>query len=694
VKSRTQVLIGFCSALIVTLVAVSDMGRTSPGGLSAVHQRVPELSGRNDCSECHGGLFGTLKESCLDCHAPIAGQLEESRGLHGTLGARAEQCGLCHGEHHGAAAPIVHAQSFALAGVRDRAQFDHALVGFVLDGAHVGLECAQCHEHADVPVLPGGAQRFLGLSRDCASCHEDNHEGEMRVACASCHGQETWDGLASLGHERFLPLLGGHAGLECAQCHAADGPQALDLLGRREVREAPRACAACHESPHSEGFARGTAELAELPPGEACVTCHAAEHESFRAEGLGALTAEQHAASGFALEPPHEALECAQCHDPQRKRFARRYPGRTSEQCSACHADVHEGQFASGPFAGEECSACHDPLRFEPHAFTAESHARTALRLEGRHLELECEACHERPEAPTGSEPRSRVFRGTPADCDACHADAHAGFFAPFLEELARPVHGECEHCHEATSFADAGPGFEHGAFTGFDVLGAHAESDCTACHEPRPEPDEAKRTFGRVEERFGPFEGCVTCHTDPHGGRFDTDYGFPEEVEGRSDCARCHVESSWRALARAFDHGYWTGFALSGAHGAAACAECHEPELAPSRLGRTTSEAAGSGCSDCHDDPHAGQFADEFGQTACARCHASEPENFLTFDHESDARFALGEAHQALSCDACHPSAPRSGAMVVHFRPLGTDCTDCHGSNAGVQLRRTPRKR
>ena len=37
-RSRTQVLIAFFSAMIVTLVAVSDMGRTSPGGLAAVHQ--------------------------------------------------------------------------------------------------------------------------------------------------------------------------------------------------------------------------------------------------------------------------------------------------------------------------------------------------------------------------------------------------------------------------------------------------------------------------------------------------------------------------------------------------------------------------------------------------------------------------------------------------------------------------------
>src|SRR6185436_20681721 len=60
VRSRTQVLIAFFSAMVVTLVAISDMGRTSPGELSEVHRRVGELAGRNDCSECHGGLFGDM----------------------------------------------------------------------------------------------------------------------------------------------------------------------------------------------------------------------------------------------------------------------------------------------------------------------------------------------------------------------------------------------------------------------------------------------------------------------------------------------------------------------------------------------------------------------------------------------------------------------------------------------------------
>jgi hypothetical protein len=698
VKSYTQVLIAFFSAMAVTLVAVSDMRRSSPGALATVHQRVPELAGRNDCSECHGGLLGTLQEACLACHEPIEAQLADGHGLHGTLGARSEQCGLCHAEHHGANAPLVHGQSFALAGVPKADAFDHRLVGFVLDGAHAPLECGECHVNARAAILPAGETRFLGLERDCASCHEDPHEGRMRSACASCHGQETWDGLSSLEHERFLPLVGPHA-LACTECHAPEDAHALEIVGGKGERPAARECATCHESPHRSPFVAGVAVAAGLAPGQVCGTCHAAEHVTFHEPGLTAMSPEQHALSGFALAPPHDAPACADCHtaDPTgpasaRARpgdFAARYPGRAPAQCSACHADVHEGQFETGPFAGAECDACHDPLRFEPHAFGAEEHGRTALELTGKHLEAACEECHAK-----ASPDSARAFRGTSAECDACHADAHAAFFEPVTELLAEVEHGECARCHDAESFAGAAADFEHETFTGFAVLGAHAQSECTSCHVPAAGPDATGRTFGRVEAHFGAFTGCVSCHADPHGGLFEEETGSPAEVEGSTDCARCHVESSFRALRREFDHGSWTGFALAGAHAAASCAACHPPLPGPSDEGRTSAVAAGASCSDCHEDPHARQFADEFGVTDCARCHVSEADDFLDFDHETDARFALGQAHAALACDACHATEQRSALAFVRFRPLGRECTDCHGSNAEVLLRRQPRKR
>ena len=47
------------------------------------------------------------------------------------------------------------------------------------------------------------------------------------------------------------------------------------------------------------------------------------------------------------------------------------------------------------------------------------------------------------------------------------------------------------------------------------------------------------------------------------------------------------------------------------------------------------------------------------------------------------DARFELGDAHRALACSACHEAwASDNGIEVVKYKPLGTQCTDCHGAH------------
>jgi hypothetical protein len=667
------------------------MRRSSPGALASVHQRESKLNGPNDCSACHGGIFGTLREACLECHEAVEEQLAEPSGLHGTLGPRAEQCGLCHGEHHGTATALVHRQSFALAGVRDPEAFDHALVGFIMDGAHLPLDCTECHANARTAVLEAGQHRFLGLDQDCATCHEDVHEGRFALSCASCHGQSTWDGLHSLGHEEFLPLVGGHA-LACTECHGEGTKHALDIVGGPDfvggIRRRPpaRTCVDCHESPHREEFVGGVAKLVGEAPGASCATCHAADHESFHERELLAMTPELHAASGFPLAEPHQEVACRDCHAVEPRDFAARFPGRSADACSVCHADPHGGQFAEGPFSQGDCLACHERTHFEPHAFTVEDHARTALVLDGKHATTDCDGCHEKP-----AEDAPRVFRGTDTQCDGCHQDAHAGFFAK-LTKGAAPAHGDCERCHDAQSFAGAEKGFEHARWTGFAVEGAHAEAACTVCHALAAEPDATGRRFGRVHELFGAFTGCATCHADPHGGRFDDDE-LPASVAGRGDCARCHTDSSWRAQVRDFDHGYWTGFALFEEHGSAGCAACHAPLPGSTDDGRTVAMADGAGCADCHEDPHAGQFVED-GASDCQRCHDDEYEDFLSFDHERDARFALGEAHIDLACSACHFEEPRDGVALVRYRPLGTECVDCHGKNAEVLLRRKPRTR
>jgi hypothetical protein len=687
VKRSLQLGIALCSAGAVVLVAVVDTRRTSPGPLTAVHHADPELEGARNCSACHGGWFSSMSASCQDCHELISEQIETAEGLHGAVSpSRARQCALCHSEHHGPGFAIVNKQSFALAGVPDAAAFDHQLVGFDMQGRHRELECSECHENAGVAVLPAGARRFVGLDQSCVTCHEDVHEGAFVLSCTACHGQQTWEELHSTGHERHLPLVGGHAAVSCRECHDEEDPHSLEVLGGGVDSPASRRCLDCHESPHDDAFVRGVAELAALPLEAACGACHLPEHTSFRESDVS-VTPEQHASSGFVLDPPHDAAACADCHTADEPLFEARYPGRTQEQCSACHADPHGGQFLTGPFAGAECTACHESLRFEPHAFTAEQHELAALPLDGAHLDTECNECHVDP--PPGV---PRVFRGTESRCEDCHQDAHRGFFEPFAAALAEVAAGECSRCHGTASFTGAGAAFEHAPWTGFPILGAHAQQDCESCHPRSEPPDDAGRTFGFVAEHFGRYQGCATCHEDVHQGAFDG-AEHPRVVQGRKDCARCHVETSFRAFEERFDHALWTGYVLTGPHAQIDCSACHAPLRKRDEQGRTWARAKGNQCADCHQDPHAGQFA-AGGATDCARCHVEDRPDYLVFDHDRDSRFPLSEAHERVACSACHRTTLAAGKEVVHYRPLGMECVDCHGVSEDVLLRRKSRKK
>lgn len=686
--SSPRLWITICSLLAVSMFAIVDLRRTSPGPVSTVHAQLEELDGGESCAQCHGGWFSNMTDSCLECHAVIREQMEAKKGIHGTVANEtAQHCASCHGEHHGASFALVNDSSFRGTGAKSTAEFDHRFVGFDMNGRHSEIGCVECHEHSDDSVLLEGTTRYLGLAQDCASCHEDPHEGRMQVACAACHGQTKWDELHSEGHEKNLPLVGGHGALNCRECHATTSAHSLESMGSTKARPEARDCMACHASPHTNAFANGAAQIASKPVGGSCVSCHAADHTSFRQPGL-TITAEQHAQSGFPLTMPHDKALCADCHDPAGLAFAARYAGRSPDACSTCHADPHGGQFAHGPFANQECTTCHDRAHFVPNAFTAEKHALAALPLDGTHATIDCNECHTRPTPET-----PRTFHGTASQCVECHQDAHGGFFDGVLAPEELPKNGACAECHNTTKFAQIPPpGFDHERFTDFAIQGAHAQSECSSCHPSAAAADESGRTFGRVETHFGTFTGCVTCHKDPHQGSFDTS-ALPAEVDGRTDCARCHDESSFRSFSHGFDHGRWTGFQLAGAHEEATCSACHEPIRPADAIGRTWQKALGSACSDCHVDPHAGQFEGR-GSARCAQCHTDSTKSFLSFNHDRDARFPLREQHEGLECAACHKSeTAQDGREFVRYRPLGTECVDCHGVHEDVLMHRKRRR-
>ena len=422
----------------VSLVAVVSMGivsleRTAPGPLSAVHAKAFEAEdvALNECSACHGGWFESMAGACYDCHDEIEGDLDEGQGMHGTMpdGIVLESCGSCHGEHNGPGFQLAGPRSFKVAGAGSREEFDHERVGFEFAGAHLELDCSECHVNADAEVLEPDQMRFRGLDQRCASCHEDDHAPVFPEDCTTCHDQEDWSEQRWDKHASFFERAGAHAQEDCTTCHLPSATpdetgrsfgRVAELLALRGVDLEARAgghgrvrnqdCRLCHEDVHAGSF-----ELADGAQ-PSCADCHSLV--SFRS-GLDDF--DHGAATGFSLGGGHAELDCTACHvdDPS---AARGRALATGANCASCHEEPHGGQFEAAP-RGADCARCHAPEApfLEPFF---DHNTDSAFALEGRHVELDCAACHGLEEI-AGAE--RRRYWPLDGDCAACHGVAEGG---------------------------------------------------------------------------------------------------------------------------------------------------------------------------------------------------------------------------------------------------------------------------
>ncbi|MDP9149058.1 MAG: hypothetical protein M3O36_03830 [Myxococcota bacterium] len=258
-----------------------------------------------------------------------------------------------------------------------------------------------------------------------------------------------------------------------------------------------------------------------------------------------------------------------------------------------------------------------------------------------------------------------RVDQGA---CLKCHDDLGARIAA------GKGLHGlqykgkACEGCHVEHLGAAAlmrWPGgdqtkLDH-AQTGWVLNGAHKTPPCAKCHTKIN--SRGNKTF------LGLSTACVSCHKDPHEGRFDR------------GCVSCHTEASWKELnLKTFDHDL-AHFALKGAHQSVTCVKCHfEP---PKYVGLKF-----AACTDCHKDPHEGRLG-----PACTDCHDDARWKPVTFAHTAGKHpgTSLANGHALVACATCHDRgnlvAPSKGQECVschkpvHKAPFGRACASCHAS-------------
>ncbi len=530
-------------------------GQTSWEGAAFDHNAVFELLGAHataDCTSCHvGDRYAGTPRDCFSCHAEeyestsdpnhrSAGFSTSCEDCHDSLdwknaavdhdeffaltgGHRQLACLACHADgyegtptdcfschandynatedpNHSAAGFPTDCESCHDTTSWNNATFDHD--SWALTGSHATTSCASCH-----------ADGFEGTPTDCFSCHAEdydrttdpNHrEAGFPVTCEDCHDTSNWGG-ADFDHDELFELTGGHAGLECASCHA-DG-----------FEDTPTDCYACHADDYDRTTEPDHRE-AGFPT--SCEDCHTIanwnadlDHDAF-----------------FPLTGAHRALECESCH-------ADGYDG-TPTDCYSCHVNDYNGtEDPNHTDAGfpTTCEDCHTTSNwdatFDHDAF---------YPLTGAHRPLECESCH------------ADGYDGTPTDCYSCHVNDYNGTEDPNHSAAGFPT--TCEDCHTTS---DWNATFDHDAF--YPLTGRHRPLSCESCHADGYDgtptdcfachSDDYDRTTDPNHRSAGFPTSCEECHTtsDWDDATFDHDGLYFPIYSGKHEdewdqCTDCHV--------------------------------------------------------------------------------------------------------------------------------------------------------
>jgi NMD protein affecting ribosome stability and mRNA decay len=390
--------------------------------------------------------------------------------------------------------------------IRAVPEFDHNKTRYPLRGLHEGVACTQCHAK---PV-------FSNTGTNCADCHADIHRRQMGANCEQCHTVKGWSLVLQRvrEHDNRFPLIGGHAGLDCADCHKSEAVGQFQGLSIQ--------CYSCHQNTYQQTNA--PSHVASGFPIQ-CEQCHTIN------SWLGAKF-DHLKFTGFALTGTHATLDCTACH------AGGRYKG-TPAACVGCH--LPDFQRANNPNhvalgLPQTCQECHTTSAWQPASF---NHDAVGFPLTGGHAKLQCDQCHK------GN------YNLTTATCVSCHLTDYQGTKSP--NHISSGFPQQCEVCHSTSGWTPAT--FDHSK-TGWALTGLHAPVACTLCH--------TNNNYSLTTT------ACVACHLKEYQATTSPNHvsvGFPQQ------CDVCHTTAGWTLAT--FNHNN-TSFPLTGAHTTVACANCH----------------------------------------------------------------------------------------------------------------------
>jgi hypothetical protein len=601
--------------LILLLTITVSYSQISPGELSEAHK---SLEGMSNCTQCHELGEKVYDRKCLECHKEIQTLINQKRGLHAKPSVIKQDCFECHSEHHGRKFDMVRF---------DEDNFNHNDTGYKLEGKHDIIDCRACHkpDYIQDNEIRKRKNTFLGLNKECLSCHEDFHQKTLSKDCMQCHDTQAFRPASKFNHDKAdFKLEGKHVKVNCKECHKTIVKNGKEFQEFANIDS--KDCISCHQDPHENKL-----------PGQ-CAACHTEDSFSFF-KGQGNF---DHKKTNFDLKGKHNTVDCFQCHkETDRPLMVFQDNLRINENdCVQCHEDVHEAKF------GLDCARCHSEQSF--HALKnmkSFDHAVTDYPLEGKHIDVDCKQCHK------GSYTKAIDFSA----CNKCHDDYHKGEFKE------NGISADCAECHSLQE------GFEYSLYTleqhqknSFPLEGAHVATPCYACHVS--ETDDRWK-FNELGSK------CIDCHKDFHKNYINEKF-YPNQ-----DCNACHTNESWEEVA--FDHEK-TNWPLEGKHLQVNCRQCHFVENPENKqVADQKFTNLDTDCVSCHDNVHGDTFSVD-GVTDCVECHVTSswiPENF----NHNTTRFRLEGKHRLIDCRACHISEIVNGETNIIYKLNKLKCIDCH---------------
>ena len=506
----------YISLLFFTLNVISlSFAQISPGPLAKAHAH---LEGIANCTQCHTIGKAVTNKKCLDCHKEIQSLVTQKRGFHISASVKNKNCVECHNDHHGEKFDMIRF---------DQKKFDHNSTGYKLEGAHSKIECKDCHKPSNIKDnnIKKRIDTFLGLQRNCKSCHKDYHQNTLGDKCASCHNLTKFRPANGFDHNKSkFKLKGAHQQQECIECHKKSTKNGVEYQAFNGLNFS--SCVSCHKDVHNGKF------------GINCLKCH--NENSFKQPNL-ANGSFNHNATDYPLTGKHIGVDCKLCHKGNSFTNPINFT-----QCKNCHKDFHNGDFVKNGVS-PDCKECHtleNPFTFT--TYTIDKHIKSDFQLDGSHVATACISCHKSEE--------KWKFKFSENNCVDCHKDVHIGK----ISEQYYPKN-DCKKCHSTELWSRIS--FDHTA-TGWKLEGKHATATCKDCHFKKDDKTQV------VTQKFkGLTNQCVQCHDNIHGTQFETN--------GVTNCIECHKSSiNWQT--NNFDHSK-TKFPLDGKHVSLTCNACHK---------------------------------------------------------------------------------------------------------------------